>query len=486
MRTFVTKAPIQSSATTARSDLRREKRASSRASWRAATEGPGGSLPERHAMEAMFGQDFSGVRAYFGRAAQLDALGALAATDGRRVAFASSMPDRRQIAHELAHVLQMRRGGGVADGDRLSEPDGAAEREADLVAARAETGAKLSVGVAAPPALHRDLKSGKLEVPNGHFRIDMAKQEGVGGETGEKGHIHFEPKATAPDSNRIRLSQAVSTQDLATGAPLAWAGTTEANREKMTVASRRRVHKTVPGDTLDSVSLAHFGAADQAKQIGKDNAKLISGVAPEALADTSKALPADLSLQILGAVKGGFFIDHLAAHPAAKKRASSGDPVVLQDYVWPGEHAAQNHDGQKKGGDIKEAVLGDFPHVTSHHLMFRFETVARSDDLGLYYGTLWWQFEADGSVAPPKVTKENYGVKPGVSDTFQAALASFNRFYANPHTVLAEQTLEQISELYFGKSDKADAIFAANKALIGTRDAKLVAGWKLKIPGITP
>ena len=277
-------------------------------------------------------------------------------------------------------------------------------------------------------------------------------------------------------------------RDLAAGTEVNWTAAvpTEANRDAMQTSSRRRVHKTAAGDTLDSISTEHFGSKDQAAQIGKDNDKVIRPSAPDALADTTKPLPAGLVLQILGAVKGGYFIDHFAADLAAKKRTGAADPVVLQDYVWPTEHGLQNHDGHKKGADILEAVLEDFPGTTANHWMFRFETVARSDDLGLYYGTLMWHFEVDGTVAPPTVTKEWYNVQPGISDTFRGALVQFNRFYANPHTVLEGQTLEQISELYFGKPDHADAIFTANVALIGTRTTPLQPGWKLRIPGVTP
>ncbi len=124
-------------------------------------------------MEELFSHDFSRVQAHFGRAAELNALDARAATDGERVAFASQTPSAWQVAHELAHVVQMRRAGVTADGGRVSEPGSPAEREAEQVAHRVNRGEMVSVGVAAPASLHRDLKSGNLEVPNGFFRIDM-------------------------------------------------------------------------------------------------------------------------------------------------------------------------------------------------------------------------------------------------------------------------------------------------------------------------
>jgi nucleoid-associated protein YgaU len=460
-------------------------RAASRDTWRAATAGAAGPLPQRPAMERIFGEDFSQVRVHAGRAPELDALGAHAATDGVRMAFASRDPAPSQVAHELAHVVQMRRGGGVADGSQLSTPGSAAEREADSAARLVSRGMHPAITVTAPPVLHRDMKSGDLEVPNGFFKIDMVKRIAAGGNSGETGHVHFKPKDTAPDSKRIRLSQVLEVKDLVAGSEVSWGAErpSEANRDLMKTTARRRVHNTAAGDTLASVSLLYFGSNDQAKQIGKDNKKIIE---PEALADTTKPLPAGLSLQVLGAVKEGYSIDHTAGDPAAKKRGGAGDPEVLQDYVWPGEHAADNHDGHKNGADVKEAVLSDIPGASHGKKMFRFETAARSDDTGLYYGTLLWWFSVNNTVAPPTVSQEGFNVQPGVSDTFRAALTKFNKFYGNRHTVVAGQTLEQISEMYFGKTDKADAIFNANKALIGTRDAVLQPGWKLRIPGIAP
>ena len=323
---------------------------SSRETWRAATTGVASPVPQRAEMEELFGHDFSRVQVHFGRVAELDALDAHAATDGERVAFASQAPSTWQVAHELAHVVQMRRGGVTADGSRVSEPGSPAEREAGQVAHRVNRGEMGSPAVAAPASLHRDLKSGNLEVPNGFFRIDMTKQEVPGGKSGEDGHIHFRPKPAAPDSDRIRLSQAVEVKDLTAGTEFNWAAAVpaEANRDVMQTSSRRRVHNTKAGDTLDSISTEHFGSKDQAAQIGKDNDKVIRSAAPDALADTTKPLPADLVLQILGAVKGGYFIDHRAADAAAKKRTGAADPVVLQDYVWPTEHGLQNHDGHKR------------------------------------------------------------------------------------------------------------------------------------------
>jgi hypothetical protein len=102
-----------------------------------ATRGAPEPLPYRREMEAIFGADFSSVRAYPGRSAEMRQLGARGASAGERIAFGPSDPDRELVAHELTHVLQDRRAGGSAAGAALSHPADATEREATAVAAEA-------------------------------------------------------------------------------------------------------------------------------------------------------------------------------------------------------------------------------------------------------------------------------------------------------------------------------------------------------------
>src|SRR5262245_19554422 len=71
------------------------------ASFDAAVSGGGGPVPFRQDMERAFGQDFSGVEAHLGKGAEMASIGALAATRGERIAFASTRPDRETVAHEL-------------------------------------------------------------------------------------------------------------------------------------------------------------------------------------------------------------------------------------------------------------------------------------------------------------------------------------------------------------------------------------------------
>lgn len=462
---------------------------SAREAWSAATSGGAAPLPHRQRMEPLFGRGFSKVRAFLGRAEALARLGAKAATDGQRVAFASSSPSPRQVAHELAHVVQMGRSGGVGDGSRLSEPGSPAELEADRVAERVGRGGVVSPVQSAPAALHRDIKQDRLEVPHGFFKIDMTKIEAAGGWSGESGTIHYEPKTTAPDTDSIKLTQVAEVKNCETNTEWKWKGTKLADLGDMQTVIGDRVHVTVKGDTLDKVSTLHFGSKDKAKDIGVQNSQLIGTAAPDALKDTSKPLPTGLTLEICYATKPGYFVDIRPDLPHATKRKYVTDPIVAQDYIQPDPRWTsdpKNKHGKKKGKVTDEASIFDFPHLEGNgHIMWSFETVARSDDIGLYYGTLAWQFRLDATGSVPVVKDEDFAVKPGATDTFRSAVVEFNRFYLNTHTVMKGQTLREISRLYFGNADKADDIFKENAELIGKPDGILKPGWELRIPGVS-
>jgi len=125
-------------------------------------------------------------------------------------------------------------------------------------------------------------------------------------------------------------------------------------------------------------------------------------------------------------------------------------------------------------------MLFDRP-LTPRHLHYTFETVARSDDKGIYYGTMHWEYEVNKG----KVSKENWHVTEGTSDTFASAVTEFNKFYKNEHTVMEGETLASISIRYFGNDTKAEDIYLANKAKIPDK-AKLAPGTRIKIPGVSP
>jgi nucleoid-associated protein YgaU len=430
-------------------------------------------------MEAAFGQDFGGVRAHLGDAAAregLDALGARAAAHGDAIAFESASPSAELVAHELTHVVQQRQSGGTGPQGKatVSEPGDAAEQEADAVAARVIAGERVTVSATPGAGIHRDIK-GSGKVPLGEFAIDMTKIENPAGKTGESGTVSFTPNDKAPDSKSIRLSQIVKTSQVSDKKDVDWAtvGTgAEANRNKMMTTGADQTHVTVSGDTLKKLALHYYGDPGRHGDILTANA----GVLP-ATTKPDDRLEAGKSLKIPNAVEGGYFIDHLAADPKAKQRTAKTDPEVPQDYVWPGEEALKNKHGKKLGATIEPAILTDFPG-TGNNWLFNFQTVARSEDAGVYYGTIHWDFETNGG----KVSKESFSVIPGVSETFRSALDEFNSFYKNKHTVMLGETLSSIAQKYYGDPNKWPDIFNANKDIIKDPD-HIEPGWKLNIPG---
>jgi hypothetical protein len=94
-------------------------------------------------MEEAFGEDFSSVRMVVGRQAELSRIHARAAAMPEQIVFASRSPDRRTVAHELAHVIQYR----LAHGRAPSVADHA-EREAERAAEHVATGGSFRVRVA--------------------------------------------------------------------------------------------------------------------------------------------------------------------------------------------------------------------------------------------------------------------------------------------------------------------------------------------------
>jgi hypothetical protein len=115
-------------------------------------------LPHRQEMEALFGESFADVSVDLGQKEDLDALGANALTESRHIRFADAHPDRQLIAHELAHVVQNRRGSPAAAG--FSARGDASEREADAAAANAASGRPVGPLTAAPTgAIQGDWKT---------------------------------------------------------------------------------------------------------------------------------------------------------------------------------------------------------------------------------------------------------------------------------------------------------------------------------------
>lgn len=450
-------------------------RAEPGAAWGQATAGAAQAVPYREQMEAAFNFDFGGVKAHLGgegTRAGLDALGAEAAAQGDTIAFDSASPAPGLVAHELTHVVQQRQSGVAATqySSTVSEPGDAAEREADDVAARVVAGERVTVGAAASGGIHRHIK-GSDKVPLGEFAIDMTKVENPGGKSGEDGTVTFTPNAKAPDSTSIRLSQIVKTSSVTDGKDFDWSGGSEADRNKIQTKGSDKTHVTAAGDTLKKIAMRYYGDPTRTKEIHDANTAVLKSDVPDDKID------AGVSVKVPNAIEGGFFIDHMAADPRAAPRTKKTDAEVPQDYVWAGEESAKNKHGKKSGTTIEPAMLKDFPGHTAP-LRYDFETVARSEDAGIYYGTIHWDFEINAD----KVSKESWKVTPGVSETFRSGLDEFNKFYKNKYTVMKGDTLWSIAAKYLGDPNRWPEIHEANKDLVKDPD-HIEPGWKLNIPG---
>ena len=128
-----------------------------RAAFAEATAGGAVAVPHRARMEAGFGESFAGVRVHLGGAAPLSRIAAAAAASDEHIAFANRAPTERQVAHELAHVVQQRRHSRTPAGLReVSQPGDAAEREADAAARAVSAGAVFRVQQAPTALVARD------------------------------------------------------------------------------------------------------------------------------------------------------------------------------------------------------------------------------------------------------------------------------------------------------------------------------------------
>ena len=180
-----------------------------------ATSGGSSQVPFRGEMEAAFGHSFGNVRAHLGGSETgdgLSALGARAAAHGDAVAFRDSSPGKDLVAHELAHVVQQRNGGGAVQAKPIdvSAPDDAAEHRADAAADAVMRGERVGdVGSAPAGHLHRavDTNGGSWKTTT-YSAINAGA--GVGKRVGVNVAIEFEPKDPVVADN-IGLTQTVKT-----------------------------------------------------------------------------------------------------------------------------------------------------------------------------------------------------------------------------------------------------------------------------------
>lgn len=138
-----------------------------------------GRIPYAAEMTKAFGRDFSKIKIATGERAGLQRVGASAGTDGHQITFASSQPDRRTVAHELAHVIQYQKAStDLRSVPPLSRPGDPAEREAVRVADIVARGGSPGPVVEAPGArFHRDddpVCEPPPQASTGTFELDPA------------------------------------------------------------------------------------------------------------------------------------------------------------------------------------------------------------------------------------------------------------------------------------------------------------------------
>ncbi|MEO7732191.1 MAG: DUF4157 domain-containing protein, partial [Kofleriaceae bacterium] len=180
-----------------------------------ATSSAPSQVPFRGEMESAFGQSFGDVQAHVGGAETaegLSAIGARAAAHGNSVAFRDASPGKDLVAHELAHVVQQRNGGGgvQAKPTEVSAPDDAAEQRADAAADAVMRGERVTdVGSAPAGHLHRavDTNGGTWSTTN-YSAINTGA--GVGKRVGVDIALEFEPKDPVV-ADTIGLTQTVKT-----------------------------------------------------------------------------------------------------------------------------------------------------------------------------------------------------------------------------------------------------------------------------------
>lgn len=483
---------------------------------------PGRPLDEktRAYMEPRLGHDFGKVRVHADERAAESArsVGARAYTVGNDLVFdagefAPRTPaGRRLIAHELSHVVQQARAGHAVQFERLgvSEPEDAAEREADAASARVARGESVRISAAAEPVIHRDKKV-DFKAQYGQFEFDMQEVKGVA-PTGKRSvYIKFHPDAKGPNTKgkTISFKQMAKVTFLKPGTDdpdpnKTWSTgkPQDADLDKMRTTRGDKTLVAKGGETLASLSRQYFGDKSHALKIfgansGKlnipaeskppprkgDGADLLPPQRPDLptgeelpTPDVNYPIPAGTSVKIPDAVEGGYSLD---IEPSKKTtRASASDPNVSPAYPYvirKGENPA--------GGSPGDASMEDYPGATYSHAQFEFETAAFAEDLGINYGSIRWGFH----YSPISAWDEYAEFAPGVSETFRDAEIQFNKFYKNKHKVKAGDTLNKVSTMYFGDNGKAGDIYAANKGVLTSSDAdaEIAPGLELVIPSVS-
>jgi hypothetical protein len=226
-------------------------------------------------------------------------------------------------------------------------------------------------------------------------------------------------------------------------------------------------HQTQQGDTLASVSLLHYGTAETAENAAKILDKNRDRLGWWWLAQSdagqndalTRPLPAGILLRIPGAIHGGSVVD--IKPEGVSPRSKRDEPAVSPKYPDTPEGAFKEplHGYKHADGSLQDAQMKDLAGGGWISGPFEYETTAFARDIGLYYGALKWGFYYSYA----GITNAYAKLAPKVSDTFNAAIASFNKVYKNKHVVLEGETLNSISIMYFGSTSGAHRIYLMNR-----------------------
>lgn len=275
------------------------------------------------------------------------------------------------------------------------------------------TGAGVTGGISArggPPLIQRDLMQ-SMPVPLGGFEIGMATQQGVTNTpptpSGMSGTIRFIPDVDAPNSNVISLVQVVRDTDAGADVAIATMGALQAPRGALGGPGLRTQEDTTRG------------------------------------------------------VEGGFFIDALHQPFGGGAAATPGSALSPNYPFGPGGGAQQT--GFKRSNDpadIRSAQMFDAPGTTGpNNRDFSFETVARSEDTGVVYGSLNWGFQVRAGV----VQNERAVAVGGTSATFDEALERHRDFYVHePVTFYFDFDSDVLTPAEAGKIDAFLAYMTRN------------------------
>jgi hypothetical protein len=423
----------------------------------------------RALLEPRFGYDFGQVRIHSGdRAAEAaDAINARAYTVGshivfRRGAYESRSPGGlRLISHELAHVVQQ------------------ADAHVPILPAMGS----LTIVGRTRPTIQRDINF-KGVVPKLGTYVLTAKPTATGLGAHEDVTITFSPHPDSPFAESIDFVQTAKAPGIDKPGDWAVGRPNEKLKSDSATTAGSGAHWTQQGGTLASVSLQHFGTADRASEIlAASQGRLVWWLAQASDPgndNLTRPLPAGVLLRIPGAIRGGAMID---INPeGVVPRSERNTPNVSPNYPDQGimtptrEGIIMRVNGyHHRDGTLHDAQMIDGPGGGPVPGKFEFESAAFAKDIGLFYGAVRWWF----SYSTSGITDEHAVLAPDVSDTFNAATASFNRTFKNRHIVRQGETLNSISIMYFGSTADAHRIYVINRtnpALTSDDPTKLIPG----------